>query len=59
MSKIYVAAEGRVIPGGWPEGGRPIAPLSRMHRRMIEAGDLVEKPQSEEKPAAPSKTSTK
>lgn len=56
MSKIYVAAEGRAIPGGWPDGGRPIDALSRQQRRMIETGDLVEKtPQvpapADEKPA--------
>ncbi|CVI59526.1 hypothetical protein CFBP4996_18130 [Agrobacterium leguminum] len=59
MFKTYVAAEGRAIPGGWPEGGRPIDPLSRQHRRMIETGDLVEKEQVEEKPAEPVKPSRK
>ncbi|MGV2049020.1 hypothetical protein ACQZ48_02930 [Agrobacterium sp. 22-209-1] len=59
MSKIYVAAEGCAIPGGWPEGGRPIDPLSRQHRRMIETGDLVEKEQAEEPPIEPAKPSRK
>ncbi|CUX40477.1 hypothetical protein D3C87_1724600 [compost metagenome] len=59
MSKIYVAAEGCAIPGGWPEGGRPIDPLSRQHRRMIETGDLVEKEQPAETPAEPVKPSRK
>ncbi|WP_107341033.1 hypothetical protein [Agrobacterium pusense] len=55
MSKIYVAAAARAIPGGWPGDGRPIDPLSRQHRRMIETGDLVEKEQVEEKLAEPVK----
>jgi|SynMetStandDraft_1070027.scaffolds.fasta_scaffold18799_2 hypothetical protein len=55
MSKIYVAAEGCAIPGGWPEGGRPIDPLSRQHRRMVETGDLVEKEPPVETPAHPVK----
>jgi hypothetical protein len=59
MSKIYVAAEGCAIPGGWPEGGRPIDPLSRQHRRMIETGDLVEKESPVETPAEPVKQSRK
>ncbi|UXS33994.1 hypothetical protein FY152_17680 [Agrobacterium tumefaciens] len=59
MSKIYVAAKGCAIPGGWPEGGRPIDPLSRQHRRMIETGDLVEKEQAEETPAETVKPSRK
>lgn len=59
MSKIYVAAAGRAIPGGWPEGGRPIDPLSRQHRRMIETGDLVEQEHAAEKPAEPLKLTRK
>lgn len=59
MSKIYVAAEGCVIPGGWPEGGRFVDPLSRQHRRMIETGDLVEKEQAAETPAETVKPSRK
>lgn len=59
MSKIYVAAAGCAIPGGWPEGGRPIDQLSRQHRRMIETGDLVEKELVAEKPIEPVKPSRK
>lgn len=59
MSKIYVAAAGCAIPGGWPEGGRPIDPLSRQHRRMIDTGDLVEKEQAAEKPVEPVKPNRK
>ncbi len=59
MSKTYVAAEGCAIPGGWPEGGRSIDPLSRQHRRMIETGDLVEKEAPTETPAEPVKPSRK
>ncbi len=59
MSKIFVAAAGRAIPGGWPDDGRPIDPLSRQHRRMIETGDLIEKEQTAEKPADPAKPSRK
>lgn len=44
MSKLYVAAPGRTIPGGWPEAGRAINELSKMHRRFIQDGDLIEKP---------------
>ncbi|MFK0336784.1 hypothetical protein ACIQT7_05940 [Agrobacterium deltaense] len=55
MSKVFVAAAGCAIPGGWPDEGRPIDPLSRQHRRMIETGDLVEKEQVEGKPADPVK----
>ncbi|NTF32307.1 hypothetical protein [Rhizobium skierniewicense] len=55
MSKIYVAAPGRVIPGGWPDGGRSIPPFSQMHRRMIAAGDLIEKEQVEATPPASTK----
>ncbi len=51
MFKIYVAAAGCAIPGGWPDEGRPIDPLSRQHRRMIETGDLVEKPTEPAKPS--------
>ncbi|OOO15651.1 hypothetical protein [Agrobacterium pusense] len=59
MSKIYVAAAGCAIPGGWPDEGRPIDPLSRQHRRMIETGDLVEKQPVAEKPTDPAKPSRK
>lgn len=56
MSKIYVAAPGHVIAGGWPDGGRTIPPFSQMYRRMIDAGDLIEKEQSEATLPAPPKT---
>lgn len=59
MSKIYVAAAGCAISGGWPDEGRPIDPLSRQHRRMIETGDLVEKEPVAEKPTEPTKPSKK
>ena len=59
MSKIYVAAAGCVIHGGWPVEGRPIDLLSRQHRRMIETGDLVEKELVAEKPTEPVKPSRK
>ncbi|MQB36891.1 hypothetical protein DXT97_08770 [Agrobacterium tumefaciens] len=59
MSKIYVAAAGCAIPGGWPDEGRPIDPLSRQHRRMIETGDLVEKELVAEKTTEPVKPSRK
>lgn len=59
MSKIYVAAAGRAIPRGWPDEGRPIDPLSRQHRRMIETGDLVEKEHAAEKPVEPVKPNRK
>lgn len=59
MSKIYVAAAGCAIPGGWPDEGRPIDQLSRQHRRMIESGDLVEKEPVAEKPTEPTKLSRK
>lgn len=59
MSKIFVAAAGRAIPGGWPDDGRPIDPLSRQHRRMVETGDLIEKEQTADKPADPVKPSRK
>ena len=58
-NKIFVAAAGRAITGGWPEEGRPIDPLSRQHRRMIETGDLVEKEQAAETPAETVKPSRK
>ena len=41
--KLYVAAAGRAIPGGWPETGRAIDDTSRMHRRFVRDGDLIEK----------------
>jgi hypothetical protein len=56
MSKLYVAAPGRTIPGGWPEAGRAIDELSRMHRRFIQDGDLIEKPDAPartKRPASP------
>lgn len=59
MSKVFVAAAGRAIPGGWPDEGRPINPLSRQHLRMIETGDLVEKEPVAEKPADPVKPTRK
>ena len=46
MSKLYVAAPGRMIPGGWPEAGRAINELSKMHRRFVQDGDLIEKPET-------------
>ncbi|MBB4952760.1 hypothetical protein H4S14_000802 [Agrobacterium vitis] len=42
MTVKYVAAPGRAIPGGWPADGRPVDPLSKLHRRMVADGDLVE-----------------
>jgi hypothetical protein len=41
MKTLYVAAPGRSIPGGWPEGGRAIDETSRLHRRFVRDGDLV------------------
>lgn len=41
MSIKYVAAPGRAIPGGWPEGGAPINELSKFHRRLVKDGDLI------------------
>lgn len=41
MTTRYVAAEGRAIPGGWPDDGQPINELSLFHRRMVKDGDLV------------------
>lgn len=41
MTTRYVAAEGRAIPGGWPDDGQPIDELSLFHRRMVKDGDLV------------------
>lgn len=42
MTRIYVAAPDRVIPGGWPEDGRPINELSQLERNLVRDGDLVE-----------------
>lgn len=42
MTKLYVAGPGRSIPGGWPEAGRAIDDTSRLHRRFVRDGDLVE-----------------
>jgi hypothetical protein len=50
MKTIYVAAPGRVIPGGWSHDGRPIDELSKLHRRMVKDGDLIPlKPQASAK----------
>jgi hypothetical protein len=46
MMKLYVAAPGRAIPGGWPEAGRAIDELSKLHRLYVKCGDLVEKPET-------------
>lgn len=42
MTKLYVAGPGRKIPGGWPEAGRAIDETSRLHRRFVRDGDLVQ-----------------
>ena len=44
MTKIYVAAPGITIPGGWPDEGRAINPISSLHHNMVRDGDLVLKP---------------
>ena len=48
--KLYVAAPGRTIPGGWPEAGRAIDDTSRMHRRFVRDGDLIELKETRGKP---------
>lgn len=50
---LYVAAPGRVIPGGWPEGGRAIDDTSRLHRRYVRDGDLIELKPANKQPAKP------
>jgi hypothetical protein len=42
MKKIYIAAPGRVIPGGWPEDGRPINELDQFERNLVKDGDLID-----------------
>jgi hypothetical protein len=56
MDKIYVGRAGLTIPGGWPEDGRRIDPLSRLERNFVRVGDLVEKV---EPVKAPEKTTAK
>ncbi|WP_156390356.1 hypothetical protein [Rhizobium sp. Root1203] len=50
MKTIYIAASGRVIPGGWPQDGRPINELNQFERNLVRDGDLIEA-----KPAKPPK----
>jgi hypothetical protein len=40
--KTYIAAPGRVIPGGWPEDGRPINELDQFERNLVRDGDLID-----------------
>lgn len=42
MKKTYIAAPGRVIPGGWPEDGRPINELDQFERNLVRDGDLID-----------------
>lgn len=55
MKILYVAAPGRAIPGGWPEGGRAINDMSLMHRRFVRDGDLIPL----KRPARPAKKKEK
>ena len=52
MKILYVAAPGRSIPGGWPEAGRAIDETSRLHRRFVRDGDLIELKKTQGKRAA-------
>jgi hypothetical protein len=56
MTDRYFAAPGRAIAGGWPADGRPIDPVSRLHRRMVKDGDLVLTPPAPETPVKSTKT---
>ncbi|MBP2560847.1 hypothetical protein J2857_003616 [Neorhizobium galegae] len=48
MTKNYVPAPGRKIPGGWPEDGRPIDDANPFERRLVLDGDLVEARETED-----------